>query len=370
MKILIAPDKFKGSISAHQVARILEDEINSILPTAIVTQIPLADGGDGSLEVICNNGYQVQSVSAPNAVGEISKCSYGISSDGQDAFIELAQVCGIASLSSKQRNPWLTSTKGLGVVIRDAIERGITSLTLSIGGSASIDGGAGLLEGLGARLIDKDGNEISGTLANLDKVVSIDYGIVDQILSKVKLNILTDVTNPLVGEDGAAAIFGLQKGLSLSEVSKVDSALTHWASILLRKNHSSLLTEPGLGAAGGVALPLCARYSISIVRGSDFFFEQFKVGYFIESSDLVITGEGSFDSQSFMGKIVGKVLECANSFNKPNYVIAGVVSGIDDSSIFVISLSDLAGNSADSMRDPERYLRKAVNKIFASYQIA
>jgi glycerate kinase len=368
VKILIAPDKFKGSISAQKVARILADEINSILPAALVTQIPLADGGDGSLEVICSYGYKIQSVTAPNAVGKMSKCDYGISSDGKSAFIELAQVCGIAALSIEERSPWLTSTKGLGVVIRDAIKHGITSISLSIGGSASIDGGSGLLEGLGARLIDKDGHELAGNLANLFKVASIDYTEVDQLLSKVKLKILTDVTNPLIGDNGAAAIYGSQKGLSLSDVPIVDSALTYWASILLPKNFNSLMSEPGLGSAGGVALPLYARYSIPIISGSDYFFEQFKIDSLIAESDLVITGEGSLDNQSFMGKIVGKVLACASSQGKPSYAIAGIVSEIDDNSISTISLSELAGSRDNSMRDPERYLREAAVKILANYR--
>lgn len=370
MKILIAPDKFKGSIAAHKVAAILADEINSILPTATITQVPLADGGDGSLQVICNSGYRIQSVNAPNAIGDISNCNYGISGDGSSAFIELAEVCGIASLKVEDRSPWLTSTKGIGVVIQDAIARGVTSITLSIGGSASIDGGAGLLQGLGARLLNKEGEELTGNLANLDKVTFVDYGVVDKLLRRIKIDILSDVINPLVGVNGAAAIYGQQKGLTVSEIPRVDSTLSHWVSILDPNNHSALLSEPGLGAAGGVALPLYARYSFPMISGSDYFFNLFKLESLIADSDLVITGEGSLDDQSFMGKIVGKVLMSAKTHRKPSYAIAGLVSRIPERSVTTISLSELAGNRADSIQNPERYLREAASKIFSNYRSA
>lgn len=215
-----------------------------------------------------------------------------------------------------------------------------------------------------------DGNQLSGNLANLNKVASIDYNEVDNLFSNVKISVLTDVTNPLIGQEGAAAIYGPQKGLAISEIHKVDAALTHWSSILLPDNHSYLLSETGLGAAGGVALPLYARYSFPIISGSDYFFDKLKIDSLIAESDLVITGEGSLDKQSFMGKIVGKVLASAKSKGKPCYAIAGVVSEINDSSISTFSLSEIAGSSINSMRDPERYLREAVSQILASYRSA
>ena len=370
MKILIATDKFKGSISAPEVTSILASEIASLVPEIEILSVPLADGGDGSLDVICSAGYKRVHLEAPNAVGIWESSSYGISADGSTAFIELAELCGIAKLRKEEFNPWRASTKAVGIAIRDAIQNGARSISLSIGGSASIDGGSGLIEGLGARLLDSEGNALPGNLESLREIESVDITFVEELLSGIEINILTDVENSLVGPLGSAAVYGEQKGLHNSEITEVDSVLTNWAGRLQPWNHPNLLSMPFLGSGGGAAIPLVARFNAEISSGTEFFFSTFGLEYLISSCDLTITGEGAFDQQSFMGKIVGKVVQRALALNKPLSVITGIAKDVKPEGFLVIELSKIAGSSDLSIRHPEKYLRMAAREIVASFQSA
>ena len=370
MKILIATDKFKGSISAPEVTSILASEIASLDPKIEILSVPLADGGDGSLEVICNAGYRKVHLETPNALGIWKSSSYGISTDGSTAFIELAELCGIAKLKKEELNPWHASTKAVGVAIRDAIQRGVRSISLSSGGSASIDGGSGLLEGLGARLLDSKGNSLPGNLESLREIESVDLTFAEALLSGIEINILTDVENPLVGPLGSAAIYGEQKGLHNSEIAEVDSVLTKWAERLQLWNHPNLLSMPFLGSGGGVALPLVARFNAEISSGTEFFFSTFELEHLISDCDLIITGEGAFDRQSFMGKIVGKVIQRSLALKRALSVVTGIAKDVQPDGFLLIELSKIAGSSDLSIRHPERYLRVAAREIVTNYQNA
>lgn len=370
MKILIATDKFKGSISAPEVTSILAREIALLVPKIQILSVPLADGGDGSLEVICYAGYERVHLEAPSALGIWESSSYGISADGSTAFIELAELCGIAKLRKDELDPWRASTKAVGIAIRDAMRRGVRSISLSIGGSASIDGGSGLIEGLGARLLDKKGNSLPGNLESLREIESVDLTFVEKILSGIEINILSDVENPLVGPLGSAAVYGEQKGLQKFEIAEVDSVLSKWARRLQPWNYPNLLSMPFLGSGGGAALPLVARFNSKISSGSEFFFSTFGLENLIPDCDLIITGEGAFDQQSFMGKIVGKVVKKSLALDKPLSVITGIAKDLKPSGFLLIELSKIAGSSELSIRNPEKYLRVAAREIVANYQSA
>lgn len=369
MRILVAPDKFKGSISASDVAQVLGEELQLLLPTAEIHQIPVADGGDGALEVLDQAGFTRVFLLAPNAMGTVKEVSYGLSADSSTAFIELAAVCGIAELDPKHLDPWKASTKGLGVVMRHCIERGANHVTISIGGSASIDGGSGLLEGLGAYLYDSQNTLLAGNLQNLHRITSIDTSRIGRLFNEIKLTVLSDVDNPLVGVRGAAKVFGEQKGLHRDDIARVDEALTSWATCLKPDNLENLLNVPGIGAGGGVALPLHVLNSARIVSGTDFFFKLLHLEDQIKASDLIVTGEGSFDEQSSMGKIVGRIVDRSVAHHKAITVIAGI-SNVQDTEIEIIELSKLASSKQDSQNQPEKFLRIAAQEIALRYRNA
>jgi len=327
MNILIATDKFKGCLTAAQVCDAIGAGINKAGLPALVTKLPMADGGDGSLAIITQY-KQVQKIDCKTTDPLAREITAHYLTSGDTAYVELAVSSGIALLAEKELNPLLTSTAGTGILIRDAIARGARTIYLFLGGSCTTDAGLGIAGSLGVRYYDKDGIAITATGGTMEQIATIDTSHVPSQLAKCNFYIVCDVTNPLYGPEGAAHVYSPQKGASPQDVAKLDDGLRHVATLLDSWGHS-VAGIPGTGAAGGVAAGMVALLGAEIVTGSRFFTDITDLRGKVASADLVITGEGKVDYQSTAGKVVHTVSSIANKSNIPVLAVCGVAA-IDD----------------------------------------
>jgi glycerate kinase len=312
--VLIAPDSFKGSLSSVQVARALAEGWRSARPDDEVVLAPLADGGEGTLVAIeAAGGWSWQEAAATDPIGRPLTARWLRSEDGTHAVVELADASGLSRLSSEERDPIHASTQGTGDVLRAVLAAGVRTITLGIGGSATTDGGAGILRGLGAT-IDDDGVDLSG---------------LDPRLAELDLRIASDVTNPLLGPRGAAATYGPQKGATPAQVAELDAALEQFADALSRATGRDERDTPGAGAAGGTAfglLSVAARFhSIRLVPGVEVVTEETGLARKLARADLVITGEGRIDAQTAYGKTALGVAGLAREAGVPCIAVGGGV---------------------------------------------
>ena len=342
-KILIAPDKFKGSLTSAQAAAAIqkgiEEKYNEPLQFRIVE---IADGGDGSLEVLQKKiqGAESAGLKVHDPVGRIvdsqilvygaNESGNGAGGSGRCAFIEMAKVSGLEMLSKGERNPLYTSTYGMGEAIKYAIGMGVHQITLSIGGSATNDGGAGMLQALGYRFMDTSGREIAspicgGDLLNVAAVVA-PGGEDARQLQQVQFRVICDVTNPLLGLQGATAVYGPQKGADAKGLQLLEEGLENYASVSEKSLGIAVQAKerPGAGAAGGVGYAGLAFLRAELIPGWKFFAQITSLEESVQWADLVITGEGSLDSQSMSGKVVSGVLNLASKYGKPVIIFCGV----------------------------------------------
>lgn len=369
-RFLVAPDKFKGTLSASEAARCIEQAINSTLPGAIVRKLPMADGGDGSLELLLEGDFERVIVPSYNALLEPIDATYAVSYKGgkKIAFIEMAQICGISTLRGRKLQPQLASSFGLGDVASKALSDNVDEIIISVGGSASTDGGLGFLTGLGAVALNSKGAPVQPNLAGVKEVSSIDLSKIHprviSVDSKVTWKFLVDVLNPLVGINGAAAIFGPQKGLTPEEIEEADSALRDWANLIYQLSHVDSATIPGSGAAGGAIAPALALFQYELQSGADWFASYFNLIDSIAASDIVITGEGCFDSQSMLGKGPGYVLASARTMQKEIVVLAGRIKTESEEfrEITKLSLEEIAGSVVKAREEPLKWLTAATKK--------
>ncbi|QAY63434.1 glycerate kinase [Xylanimonas allomyrinae] len=326
--VVIAPDSFKGTLGAVEVAKAIADGVLAAVPHARVTCLPMADGGEGSLIALASAwGVRRHELDTIDALGRPTTAHWATSPDGRTGVVELASASGLPGVADTAPRPLHAHTRGTGEVAAAVLSAGVEEVLVCLGGSASTDGGAGLLSGLGARMLDVDGVEVPDGGEGLARVASLDLSGLHPRAREVRWRVAVDVTNSLTGEHGAAAVFGPQKGASPGDVAFLDEALARWAGVLERETGRAVRSLPGAGAAGGVPAALVAVLGASVERGADLVAEVVGLPAALADADLVITGEGSFDSQSSRGKAPDGVARAAaaSPARPPVVVIAGQV---------------------------------------------
>ncbi|MFE2993400.1 glycerate kinase [Nocardia sp. NPDC059246] len=318
-RVLLAPDKFKGSLSATQVADALAVGITRAAPGAAVRRTPVADGGDGTVEAFVAAGWERVEVESYGPTLAPVTTSYAVR--GRVAVVELAAVSGLAELPGGQPDPLHASTYGVGDVIGDALDRGARDIVLGLGGSASTDGGAGLLQALGLRILDADGNELPCGGAALARAVRVDRDDLHPGLADATVTLASDVDNPLLGADGAAAIYAPQKGADPGQVATLEAALKNWAAVL----GPEWADKPGAGAAGGTGFGALAALGARMRSGIELVLDLIDFRARLADADLVVTGEGSLDTQSLSGKAPIGVCRAALAAGVPVVAVAGRV---------------------------------------------
>lgn len=324
-KIVIAPDSFKGTMSSIEICDYIGAVINRYLPEAEVVKIPIADGGEGTVDAyLAGVGGTRRSVRVTGPMGEPTEAVYGLLPDGKTAVIEMAAASGLPLVEGRN-NPMDATTFGTGELIADAAERGIAHVILGIGGSATNDGGIGALAALGVRFLDADGAEVSPDGKGLGRITRIDDTGVSEIVRNLKITIACDVKNPLAGENGAAHIFGPQKGATPEMVEMLDSNILHYNSVLTAHTGVEHKDMSGMGAAGGLGLSLVALLGAEMKPGIELILDTAGFDDNVAGADLVLTGEGKIDGQSKQGKVPVGVANRARRANVPAVALVGDV---------------------------------------------
>ena len=350
MKIVIAPDSFKESLSAMGVATCIENGFSQIFPDSEFIKIPLADGGEGTVDVLVEmleGEKQYCDVHGP-ITGNVN-AMWALLNDGQSktALIEIAAASGLDLITPEQRNPLVATSFGTGQTILQALDAGVEKIVLGLGGSATNDGGAGILQALGGQLLDAQGNELPVGGAALADLASIDLSNIDKRCENVEFVVACDVSNPLTGENGASHVFGPQKGATPEMVALLDSALGNFADVAAQTTNVQHLTSAGFGAAGGAPMGLCLAFDIQIQAGIDMVLDILKVNDALQGADLVITGEGQMDNQTLNGKTPFGVAKRAQARDIPIIAIAGSL-GTE-----VEALYDTIGSIFGTVRSPQ-----------------
>ncbi|MEX9251642.1 glycerate 2-kinase [Pseudenterobacter timonensis] len=324
MKIVIAPDSYKESLSAAEVAQAIEKGFREIFPDADYVSVPVADGGEGTVEaMIAATRGKRQQAEVTGPLGEKVNACWGISGDGKTAFIEMAAASGLALVPPALRNPLLTTSRGTGELILDALDKGARNIVIGIGGSATNDGGAGMVQALGARLCDANGTEIGSGGGSLNSLNAIDISGLDPRLKECTIRVACDVTNPLTGDNGASRIFGPQKGATEALIVELDRNLAHYAEVIKKSLRIDVKNAPGSGAAGGMGAALMAFLGAELRSGVEIVTQALNLEEHIHDCTLVITGEGRIDSQSIHGKVPVGVANVAKKYHKPVIGVAG-----------------------------------------------
>ncbi|AQX56159.1 glycerate kinase [Priestia flexa] len=324
MKIVIAPDSFKESLSALEVAEAVEKGFKQVLPQANYVKVPMADGGEGTVQSLVDaTDGEIISKTVTGPLGEPVEAFFGILGTKRTAVIEMAAASGLHLVPPAKRNPLMTTTKGTGELISAALDYGVNHIIIGIGGSATNDGGAGMAKALGAQLLDAEGNEILDGGGALGNLAFINLSTLDSRLQHVKIEVACDVDNPLTGERGASAIFGPQKGATPEMVALLDRNLRHYAAVLERDLGQKIDDVPGAGAAGGLGAGLLAFLQAELKRGVDIVIEATNLLEAVRDADVVITGEGKIDGQTIYGKTPIGVAKTAKKHGIPVIGIAG-----------------------------------------------
>ncbi|MGC8467583.1 MAG: glycerate kinase [Acidithiobacillus sp.] len=325
MRILIAPDHFKGSMRADEVAEIIRKALNWHVPDIHCEPLPLADGGEGTMAVLATAlGGSFREVSVRDPLGRLVPAKLALVDAGRTAVVEMAAASGLLRLSATERNPLETHTLGTGDLLRAALDLGVERIVLGIGGSATNDGGMGMLCALGARFLDARGHDLAPAGRNLASVRGVDFSGLDPRLVHTHIEVICDVDNPLLGPQGATRVYGPQKGASEAELSTLEEGMRHYAAQLQRCCPRDIVHSAGAGAAGGLGAA-CIFLGASLRPGMEVIAELVDLEGRIAASDLVITGEGCVDEQTLRGKTVAGVLRLARKQRKPVIVIAGRV---------------------------------------------
>ncbi|MCM8767261.1 MAG: glycerate kinase [Candidatus Omnitrophica bacterium] len=368
MKIVICPNSFKGCLSSVKVAKIIRSEIKKLIPSAETINFPIADGGDGTLEVLKNviGGKFIELIARDPLLREINTKYI---KKGENAYIEMAKISGLAILKEKEKNPLKTTTYGLGQLILDAIEKKCKNIYLGVGGSATNDGGIGALTALGFKFIDQKGKVIfPGKGEDLLDIKEVQYPDNYERLKEIKFIVLSDVKNPLYGKNGAAYVYGPQKGADKNTIKILDYGLRNYAKIIKKYKNIDVNKINGAGAAGGIVAGFLSFLNAKIVSGIE---EILKMGKFeekIKNANLIITGEGKIDRQTFYGKGVGIILKYSERYKIPTIILAGIVDEqvykfVKSPYISIFSIVPGPCSIENSIRNSEKYIKIKTNQL-------
>lgn len=324
--IVLAPDSFKESMTAKEVCVAMERGIKKVNSNIQCIHVPMADGGEGTMQSLVDaTGGEVYSLEVVGPLGNKVKAEYGILGNGEIGVLEMASASGIHLVSLGERNPLITTTYGTGELIKACLDRGVKKLLIGIGGSATNDGGVGVIQALGGRLLDKDGNELGFGGGELEKLDRIDLTNFDRRLKDIVIEVACDVSNPLCGENGASYIFGPQKGASVEMIKILDNNLKNYAKVIKEQLGKDVLEIAGAGAAGGLGAGLMVFLNGNLKKGIEIVIEYSGLEKKVKNCDMVWTGEGSIDFQTQYGKTPLGVATVAKKYNKPVVALAGRV---------------------------------------------
>lgn len=320
MKIILSPDSFKGSLSARGVAEALERGIHKVIPDAECLIVPIADGGEGTLETLVEETeFHYATVRSTNGAPVLA--AYGVK--GKTAVIEMARAAGLTLVEPDKRDPLTASTFGVGELILHAMNEGCDHVLLTVGGSGTNDGGSGMFCALGGKLLDADGHEIPGCGGALSKIARVDASGLDPRLQNCRFTVASDVTNPLVGELGATRVYGPQKGVTPDIIDAVEAGMKNYARAIAAASGKNVAEIPGCGAGGGLITPLLAFCNVTVRSGIESVLEAADFDDLLMGADAVITGEGRVDAQSCYGKAISGVAAHAKAKSVPVYVASG-----------------------------------------------
>ena len=367
MKIIIAPDKFKGSLTSVAVCTAIQEGLQHAGEHLDIEYFPMADGGDGFADVLKYYTATVtQNIESVDALGRSIDSSYELNTGQSTAIIELASCSGLAMLRKEERNPFVTSSYGTGLQMQDALRKGAKKIILGIGGSATNDAGTGILSAMGFRFFDKQGNSLRPCGEMLAETIKI---VPPKMLPKVQLDIAWDVNNPLHGPEGAAMIFSEQKGATPQQARLLDNGLRHFAEIILQQTGKNVADFPGAGAAGGIAAGLSAFLPVSIREGTEVILSASDIRNRLVNVDLVITGEGKIDQQSCRGKAICAITSIARQRDIPVVAFCGRLelteSQYNDLGLkLAFEISDGSISELQSMINAHELLSKKVQSGF------
>lgn len=371
MKIVIAMDSFKGSLTAEQAAECVDAGIRRVLPDCETVKIPMADGGEGTGAVLTGAlGGKRFGVTVRNPLGKEIIAEYGIA--GNTAVMEMAEAGGLCLLSPDERNPLPANTYGVGQMILDALGRGCRRILIGIGGSATNDGGAGMAAALGVRFTDKEGNAFIPTGGTLSYIEGIDTGSLDPRVRDTEFVVACDVTNPIVGKDGASRMFAPQKGASPEDVELLEENMAHYVGVIRERLGTDVSALPGGGAAGGLGAGLTVFCGAKIRRGFDMVADAVGLDKKIQSADLVFTGEGRTDEQTAYGKLPAGVAAICRAHGVPCFLVSGAVTG-DMTELYRVGVTAAFGAVTsvvpldEAMKHAKRNLTAAAENVMRAY---
>ena len=375
MRIVIAPDSFKGCLNALNAALAMRRGVQRVYPDSLIDMIPMADGGEGTVEaILCAVRGEKIKIAVTDPLGRSIGAAYALIDEGETAIIEMAAASGLTLLSNQERNPRVTSTQGTGILIRNALDRGVKKILLGIGGSATNDGGAGLAVALGVKLLDAQGNELPQGGAALANLVNIDMSGLDPRLAKVQIEVACVVQNPLCGPEGASVVYGPQKGANPEDIRVMDTALQNFGEVLSGVAGTNLLELAGGGAAGGLGAGVVGFLGAKLRPGSQMVLEVANADEKIKHADLVLTGEGRTDFQTAYGKVPVGVSALAQKYSVPVLVISGSVEGFPDflADVGVASCFSVAEGPAtldEAFLKAEEQLERAVWRVLTVWKL-
>ncbi len=371
MRIVVAPQEYKGTLTAKAAAEAMAEGVRRGFPGAEVDVIPLSDGGPGLVEaMVASAGGDLAVSTVHDPLGRLTEAQWGMLPDGT-AVIEMAQAAGLTLLSPEERDPRVTSTRGVGELVLAALNRGARRLIVGLGGSATNDGGAGMAAALGARFLDAEGRELPPGGAALARLQRIDASGMDRRLSSLEVVAATDVTNPLCGPQGASLVYGPQKGASAEAAQELDVALSHYAEVVQRDLGVEVRDRPGAGAAGGLGAGLIAFLGARIRPGFEVVAEAVRLAERLTGADLAVTGEGRLDGQTIYGKTVAGVARLAASMGVPVLVVPGALGpGWEAILPWVYGVEPMAGSAVtleEALQRPAAVLAMTVERALRGW---